>query len=262
MRSLTGALRVSENIGEPLPVVFTELMQMGVDFRRGQVVLVASAPGVGKSIVANVLALRARVPCLYLSADTDAFTVATRVGAHMTKRTVTEVEPDLETADLKEKFSRLDWIRWSFDSTMDIDDIILQVEAFNVMYGEPPWLIVVDNLSSMTSDEGNPYLAHRFNVEMLNNLARETGACVLVLHHLTGFYEKGSIPPDLGALEGKVAKLPSVVLGLFNGQQNDLGVTICKNRSGPAQADGSLRVYVRADKARVQIGGSLVGSRS
>lgn len=254
MRSLVGALRVSANIGDPLPTVFVELMQMGVEFRRGSVALIASAPGVGKSIFANVLALRARVPTLYLSADTDAFTVATRVGAHMTRRTTTEIEQEVGSPEFRERIQKLDWIRWGFDSNMDIEDIARQVEAFDVMYGEPPWLLVVDNLSSMTSDEGNPFLAHRYNVEMLNVLARETGACVVVLHHLTGFYESGNVPPDQGSLEGKVAKVPSLVLGLFNGNAGDLGVTIVKNRFGDADAGGKLRVFLTVDKSRLQIG--------
>lgn len=254
MRSLAGALRSSEGIGDPLPVVWQDLMQNGVEFRRGQTALVASAPGVGKSLLANVLALRARVPALYLSADTDAYTVATRVGAHLTKRTINEVEQHIDSPLMQATLGGLDWIRWAFDASFDIDDVVRQVEAFNVMYGEPPHLIVVDNLSSMACEDGDIYRGHRFNVENLNVLARESGACVLILHHLTGAYESGNVPPDLGALEGKVAKVPAMVLGLFNGQYGDMGVTIVKNRFGRADAAGYFRVYLHADKATVQIG--------
>lgn len=254
MRSLSSSLRDSEGMGEPIPGVFRELVEAGVEFRRGMLCLIAAAPGVGKSVLAVNLALRAHVPSLYLSADTDAYTTSTRVGAAITGLTVAETEVAIANGGIKDRLADIDYLRWSFDASMDIKGIVEEVRAFDVLFGSPPELIVVDNLSNMYSDEPNPYLAHRHNVEALNILARETGACVLVLHHLVGEYEAGDTPPPQSALEGKVAKLPGLVLTLFRGKYNDMGVCIVKNRFGPADPGGRLRCYLGADMERVRIG--------
>lgn len=242
-------------MGDPLPTVWREFMDLGIEFRRGMLCLIAAAPGVGKSLVANTLAVRAGAPCLYFSADTDAYTVSTRIGAMLTGDTIHNVENRLSADEVvQQRLAALDYIRWNFDASIDIDKIVLDVKAFDIMYGEPPHLIVIDNLSNMFSTEPNPYLAHRFNVEALNILAKETGACVLVLHHLTGEYEGGEIPPPQSALEGKVAKLPGLVLTMFRGKYGDLGVCVCKNRFGPADPSGRMRTYLKADMERVRIG--------
>lgn len=254
MRSLVSSLKDDAEAGQPLPTVFAQLSEMGVEFRRGMLVLIAAAPGVGKSLLGVTLAVRAGAPSLYLSADTDAYTTSTRIGALLTGHTIHEVEIKIKNGELRDKLSSLDYIRWSFNASMDINNIVEDVKAFDTMYGAPPELIVVDNLSNMFSDEPNPYLAHRHNTEALNILARETGACVVVLHHLVGEYEGGDRPPPQSAIEGKVAKLPGLVLTLFRGKYGDMGVCVVKNRFGPADPGGRMKTYLPSDFQRVKIG--------
>jgi hypothetical protein len=76
---------------------------------------------------------------------------------------------------------------------------------------------------------------------------------VVVLHHLTGSYDDGQSIPPLSALEGKVSKLPSMVLNLFNGNRGDIGVAVVKNRFGAANPAGKLYVFLDTDLERVQI---------
>ena len=254
MKSLRSSLREAEGMGEPLPPVWQEFVQLGVEFRRGSLCLVAAAPGIGKSLVANTLAVRARTPSLYFSADTDAYTVSTRIGAMLLGDTINNMESRLSEDVVAARLASLDYLRWCFDPSVDIDRIVDDVRAFDMLYGEPPHLIVIDNLSNMFSPEPNPYLAHRFNMEALNILAKETGACVVVLHHLTGEYESGDRPPPMGSIEGKIAKLPGLVLTMFRGKYGDIGVCVCKNRFGPAEPGGGLRCYLKADLERVRIG--------
>ena len=252
MRSLVSSLRDDLGAGQPLPVVWKDLMQQGVEFRRGMLCLIAAAPGVGKSLLGNTIAIRAHVPTLYFSADTDAYTTSTRLTAMLTGQTINESERSLDKMQVR--LGDIDWIRWNFNPSVDIAEIVEDVRAFDMQFGSPPDLIIIDNLSNMFSAEANPYLAHRFNMEALNILARESGACVLVLHHLVGEWESGDRPPPQSSIEGKVAKLPGLVLTLWNGKFGDIGVAICKNRFGPADAGGRMRVFLSADKERVRIG--------
>ena len=254
MRSLVSSLIDDDGAGIPIPTVFAGLSELGVEFRRGMLCLIAAAPGVGKSLLGVTLAVRAGVPTLYHSADTDAYTTSTRIGALLTGHTIGEIEAMIKDQSLRDKLSTLEQIRWSFNASMDISEIVENVKAFDVQFGAPPELIVIDNLSNMFSEEANPYLAHRHNMEALNILARETGACVLVLHHLVGEYESGDVPPPQSSIEGKVAKLPGLVLTLFRGKYGDMGVCVVKNRFGPADPGGRMRCYLPSDFQRVKIG--------
>lgn len=256
MLTLSSALSVTSNAGEPLPPVWEQFVQQGVDFRQGQLVVIAAGPGGGKSVLAVNLVVRARVPALYVSADTDHFTTGMRVASLLSGQTLSVVEAGMKGTEA-EKYDRLiadvDYVRWAFESTPTVDDIRDDVEAFAHVYGCYPQIVVVDNLMNVYSDEeDNTGLRH--NIEALNILARESGACVVVLHHITGEYESGDRPPALGALIGKVGKMPSLVLTMFRGQYNDIGVCVVKNRFGPADPRGYLRVYLPADLERVRVG--------
>ena len=54
--------------------------------------MVAAAPNAGKSMFALVYAIKAKVPTLFFSADTDAATVMLRASAHLAGHTQETVE--------------------------------------------------------------------------------------------------------------------------------------------------------------------------
>jgi hypothetical protein len=82
--------------------------------------------------------------------------------------------------------------------------------------------------------------------------ARATGACVVVLSHLTGEYEDGSVPPPQSALLGKSAKVPEMVLNLYS-PGPDMGVVVAKNRNGPADTAAESPLFLRKDLSRMLI---------
>lgn len=254
--TLSSALSRASQAGEPLPSVWPELVQEGVEFRRGQLVVIAAGPGGNKSVFAVNLAVRAHVPALYISADTDHATTGVRVASLLSGDPTPAVEAGMK-GDQAEKYERmiesLDYIRWAFETSPTVEDIRDDVEAFAHVYGCYPELVIVDNLINVYSDEEDN-TALRHSIEALNILARESGACVVVLHHLTGAYESGDSPPNLGALIGKVGKMPSLVLTMFRGEYGDLGICIVKNRFGPADPRGFMRCYIRTDQQRMRIG--------
>jgi len=55
----------------PLPDVWLALAEKQIKFRRGQVCMVAAAPNAGKSMFSLIYAVKAKVPTLFFSADTD-----------------------------------------------------------------------------------------------------------------------------------------------------------------------------------------------
>jgi predicted ATP-dependent serine protease len=256
MRSLASALTEVGEAGEPVPSVFHELMVEGADIRMGEMTLIASAPGVGKSLIAVTLAVKASVPTLFFSADTRPFTTGVRIGSMLTGRTIAEVDHAMRNGQKQEYVNlmrgKTSHIVWQFKPCPSVKEIEQDVAAFAVKWGDYPHLIVVDNLRNMFSDEDD-YTGFRHNIEALNILAAETGSAVVVLHHLTGSYDDGQTIPPLSALEGKVSKLPSMVLNLFNGNRGDIGVAIVKNRYGAANPAGKLYVFLDTDLERVQI---------
>ena len=73
--NLSRAVMGGQTKAIPLPDVWTGLAGESIKFRRGQVCMVAAAPNAGKSMFALVYAIKAKVPTLFFSADTDTATV-------------------------------------------------------------------------------------------------------------------------------------------------------------------------------------------
>ena len=91
----------------------------------------------------------------------------------------------------------------------------------------------------------------------LHDLARNTEACVLVLHHVSeaSEYGDGTKPPARRAIQGKVSQLPALILTLgYDPIGKQLRVAAVKNRFGPNSADGSMNVSLDTNYAACQIG--------
>ena len=255
MLTLTRARLTSASAGEPLPTVFKTLADATVHIRQGQFTLIAAGPGVGKSLVSLTLALRAKVPTYYFSADSDAFTMYTRAAAMLTGWTVQDIEHQLHMGNLATIDAQLngnDHIRWNFDANPSMDDIDEELKAFAATYGEYPKLIVVDNLRNVFDPEGEKGSVDGV-CDFLHERARETGAAVIGLHHVTGQYDDGITPVPMSGLMGKVSKVPEVVLTLnrnpqldFNGAQA-MNVCPVKNRGGIADPSGQTSYALTAN---------------
>lgn len=255
MQTLTRALRGKSDEGQALPVVFTELAALGAKFRRGQLALVAAAPGGMKSAIVATLALRAKVPTLYVSADTDKFTLGSRVGAQLNKIAVDDMVRYLSSADREEWLRKieaeLEHIWFCFDANPYLEDIESEIKAYVHCVGAWPELIVVDNLKDVWSEEGDGQDHVRYDrvIGQLHELARRTGACVIVLHHVVGAYEDGYTAIPISGLLGKVGKTPRLILTLYRKTDEMLGICIVKNSMGQAKPDGSLQVEVPMNPA-------------
>jgi len=242
--NLNRAWRGSNTNATPLPDVWVALANKQIKFRRGQVCMVAAAPNAGKSMFALIYAIKAKVPTLFFSADTDTATVMMRAASHLSGHEQLLVESNLlSNRHYYDKYlSEMESIQFVFDSSPSLDDIELEIKAYVELFGIPPELIVVDNLMNVVSESDNEWAGLRAIMVEFHDMARKTEACVLVLHHVSeqSEYGKTTDPSARRAIHGKVSQLPALIITLgFDPHNQVLKVAAVKNRFGPHTADGS-----------------------
>jgi replicative DNA helicase len=258
--TITRAKTHAGKAGEPLPTVFQRLEANTIHIRRGQLTLIAAAPGVGKSLMSLKVALGAKVPAYYFSADTDAFTMYLRCAASELGWRMEDIENQVKSGNTKHIDTTLNaatsHIRWSFDSSPAYEDIEQELEAFALTYGEWPALIVVDNLRNVFAPDGNTDTDGV--CQWLKEIASMTGAAVIGLHHVTGSYNNGDVPIPLGGLLGQVGKIPETILTLHRVGSDIAGWTmrVCpvKNRTGKADASGGWVLDLPYEPERMRLG--------
>ena len=205
--------------------------------------MVAAAPNVGKSMFALVYAIKAQVPTLFFSADTDTATVMIRAASHLSGHSQLTVENNIRNnpsyyADDLEKMGHIQWV---FDSSPSLDDIEAEVKAYIELFGVAPKLIVIDNLMNVVAETDNEWAGLRAIMVEFHDMARKTEACVMVLHHVSEQSEYGTTfePPARRAIHGKVSQLPALILTLgYDPYMHTLRVAAVKNRFGRHTADG------------------------
>jgi hypothetical protein len=242
--NLNRAWRGSNINATPLPDVWKDLALKQIKFRRGQVCMVAAAPNAGKSMFALIYAVKAKVPTLFFSADTDTATVMMRAASHLSGHSQLLVEGNLTSNRhyYDKHLDNMSNIQFVFDSSPSLDDIELEIKAYVELFGIPPELIVIDNLMNVVAESDNEWAGLRAIMVDFHDMARKTEACVMVLHHVSeqSEYGKTTFPPARRAIHGKVSQLPALILTLgFDPLDKTLKVAPVKNRFGPHTADGS-----------------------
>lgn len=260
MQTLMRAARGTPEAGDPLPTPFPIFEQLGVFHRRGQLSIVAAASGVGKSQYATYYAAHAspRIPTLYFSCDTDILTLAARVGAGVLATRVKDVEralreKDYETARGVEHATNHIWFAW--DNQPSCMDIQNEVEAYSLVMGDWPHLIVIDNLINIDSEGGAGHEQKDGVLAWLQQLAGRTNAHVMVLQHVTKLYEDGLTPIPKSGLLDSVAKRPRLVITLHKVSDFLLGVRVVKNSNGKMASDATWGTDLRVDFERSYMSG-------
>src|SRR5690606_26072063 len=149
--SLLQSKRIRGTAGEPLPTVFKALEEKGTRFLRGPLVLISAGTGTGKSALILTPALQARVPTLYFSVDSDAFTQLTRsiaITSGCKVETAAKALLNNNLGDLEKSLSGIP-IRFNYDASPSLDTIETSVEAYEEVYGQYPALIIVDNITNV-----------------------------------------------------------------------------------------------------------------
>lgn len=247
MFSLLQSARIRGSAGVPLPNPFKTLQARGTEFLRGQFVLVAAGPGTGKSAFTLTLALKSKVPCMYFSADSDAFTQLTRsISILQNKRLEDSARLVLDDDLSSVQMDLVDVpLRFNYKASPTLDDIELSMRAYEEVYGDYPALVVVDNITNVIAGGGDddPFSGLESLTDYLSTMARDTEACVVALHHVTGPYNDADKPIPLSGVKGQISRVPSMVLTLHKQsgaewQDDTLCVSTVKNRGGKADPSG------------------------
>lgn len=255
MRSLARSIRRPDKGGEPLPTVYRTFEARGVMIRRGEVTMVAAPPGAGKSSLGVDIAVKTKRPCLYFSADSTELTMAARIAATATGRLLFDVEAQIvrDPTWAAQMMAHAEHIRWSFDSSPAFDDIGQEVEAFEEVWGAPPHLVVVDNVTDVQDDGGDEFSALRYTMKGLKYLARSTNAAVLALHHTSEAEQSKPCPPRR-AIHGKISQMPALILTIGPGDGTPYMPVACvKNRQGPADFTGQSAMYLAFDPSVMRL---------
>jgi predicted ATP-dependent serine protease len=247
MRTLARAVGRKDIGGEPLPSVFRTFDAHKIVIRRSEVSMIAGTPGAGKSSIALAIALRAKVPTLYVSADTNAHTMAMRLLSMITGKPQGDAEQAL-LQDVEGSRKVINessgHIFWSFESAPTLGDLDQEVSAFEELWGCSPTLIVIDNLMDIANDGGEEFAAMRSTIKELKYLARDTNAAVLVLHHTKESYSGNPCQPR-SALQGMVAQLPALICTVGTNAPGYIAVAPVKNRYGKADPTGDTAVWLQ-----------------
>jgi energy-coupling factor transporter ATP-binding protein EcfA2 len=255
MRTLHRSIRSIERGGTALPVPFPSWADAGISIRRGEVSMIAGPPGAGKSTIALAIAVAARVPTLYVSADSHEATMALRTIAMITKTPQSEVEqhmsssPDWAAGIVRDYAGH---IRWMFDASPTLNDLEDEVNVYREVMGENPSLVVIDNAVDITHESGDEFSSLRSLMREVKWWARDTTAAFLILHHTSESYSSDPCPPR-SALHGKIAQIPSLVLTVASEQPGLMGVAAVKNRYGPADASGHTALWLDYHPSTMQL---------
>lgn len=228
-------------LGAPLPVRWRTFEQNKVRFYQGDLSMIAGPPACGKSVIAMNLALTSGVPTLYIMCDMGRFKTAVRAASIVTGVPQESVRADLETdagvrkyADAMKKVSNV-W--FEFDSSPTPAEIAEMVEAFEVVWGIPPRLVVLDNLMNLHSGNENEWSGLRDLAKVFHYLATELGSHVMLLHHLNLGGLNMGYPGPINSLKGQISELPSIIITVTRGQGEILLAKV-KNRDGDCDPTG------------------------
>jgi hypothetical protein len=251
MRTLTRVARETAGSPQQLPTVFPPLAEAGIRPRRATVTMVAATPASLKSMLTLYWIARMGLPCLFFSADTDAYESMKRAAAMVSGKTMDEVERDITAgrqSDYEDMLARLN-IRWVFETDPTYTDLELETAAFAEVFGEFPEIVVIDNLMNVVGENENEFASMRDTTKALKRLVRITNASVFVLHHMQETEKDNGRPAARNRLQGKVSQLPEMILSIaLSG--DELRVAAVKNRFGPGDASAEKYVSIFADPGR------------
>lgn len=257
MPSLIQARRKVQDAGLPVHQPFKAFEKHSGEFRRGQLSLLVAGPGAGKSILAQYIFSMGdrrggKNQVVYFCSDTPPEVMMKRAGAMVTGYAQSEVERLMDigaaTSIEQQILSKTANIEWEFKSHVTPDYVIQRMTAYVEMHDAYPEIIVVDVLRDLSdSEDADEFRALEDTLVFLRDLAAETGAAVVALHHVNGEYEDGTIPVPLRGVRGRVSKTPSLILTMHRPEDGEIRVSLVKNRNGQADPSGRFFMRLRAD---------------
>lgn len=266
MLKLAQGRHKAEAVGEPLLTPFASTRgpqgSAKLTFRKGQLGMLAAPPGVGKSMVVQYALQKGDGAGnfnhgIYLSADSDSFTMYMRGASFASGYDQFRIEQDVRTPEtarvVDEMVTNATKHMWfDFRSELTPQYLVELIAAYATRNGSYPEFIVVDNLKNFIIDEGmtDEFAAAEQSLVFLNEIAHITGAAVIALHHVTGEHESAAAAIPLSGIRGKLSKTPSAIYTMFRPNQNELIFSVVKDRAGMADPKGMFMGSISVDYDR------------
>lgn len=252
MQTVGLAFKTSEGTGRKIHVPFRHVAEL-VNFRTGDLAILAGAPGGGKSLVGVNWAWRSHDLVLYVAQEKPSSILKRLIALGLSEKTHSIVEEEREYwADrLIATGKREELIVVKGEHTIEaIETEIIALTEWNM---EPPPLVIIDNLTNLTSDAGvNTDNAFYGDVlPRLKNMAYEQDVGILAFHHVTRSGEKGK-------KHGQGTEALTMTDLLFGGEREahhvwsvyrgwsdrTIHLQILKQTDGLANPDGTLEVVL------------------
>ncbi|AWY07602.1 DnaB-like dsDNA helicase [Streptomyces phage Yosif] len=245
------SLALHAESGRELPRVeaFEALYAKGVRPRHGEVIMIAGRSGTQKSGFALFWVASMNLPTLYFSADMSAFTASSRLASMRTGDTTEMVEAGMAEGG-KHRQAYLDAlaglnITFSFGSPIRWQSVDEELEAYVELWDAYPEVIVFDNLMDFEGAESD-YTEQMAVMSNATELARATGATVILLHHASDkSWEAKSdpwAPPSRDQVKGGLSEKPELSLTVaLDPTSMEYRVACVKQRMGPS--DPTARSY-------------------
>lgn len=259
MQSLLQVVQEAQGGGsktEPLPELLPVLTAQGIVFEPGQMAMICARPNGGKSMLALWYAVKARIGCLYFSADTDRRTTLYRAAAIKTSIEFDDIKNMLGTSaqdivDEAIKEITQDGIQFEFAPNPSLDDLYKEVDAYIEVYGKPPEMVVVDNLLNVANDAGDFQGLVQIMGD-LHSMARELDCALVVLHHVNTSTTKPEYPAPINSIRGQVSQYPEIILALaMLPEEGQMRVAMTKHRHRTPSPGGDTYETIYVDPRRM-----------
>lgn len=252
MQSLGMAARNRGSTGEQLPTPwYPTLEAAGVRFWRSQLCLIVSPGGAGKSLLISNLIAKWSRPTLAFLLDQDQATAAARFAATEIDAPFLDLKRELSDPVTAEVLGRMGFIQADFKAE-SLEDIQVQLDAWLERYGEPPEVLVVDNLGNMTSGYDDEWKILKALTLELDVMARKYEMLIIAAHHTTDAPSTEPLPRS--SILGKISQYPRLIISVaFNAFTGEYKLAAVKNSSGPQDPMASNPLVFEANPANMQV---------
>lgn len=250
------SLALHAESGRELPRVpaFNAIYARGVRPRHGEVIMIAGRSGTQKSGFALYWVAQMGLRTAYFSADMSPFTASARLASMATGDTTEMVEAGMKEGGVyAEKYDRAlqqyDFINFTFGSPITWHKVDNFITAQVELWDSFPEVIVFDNLMDFDGAESD-YTEQMAVMSNATELARHTGATVILLHHASDKSWEAKAdpwsPPSRDQVKGGLSEKPELSLSVaLDPTSMQYKVACIKQRMGPcdptAQSYASLR---------------------
>lgn len=222
--------------------------------------MIAGRSGTQKSGLALWWTATMNLPTLYLSADMSAFTASARLASMATDETTEMVEEGMAKGG-KHRARYMDALKdsritFSFGSPITWRQIDEELEAYVELWDAYPEIIVADNLMDFDGAESD-YTEQMAVMSGCTELARATGATVLIMHHASDkSWEAKSdpwSPPSRDQVKGGLSEKPELSLTVaLDPNSLEYKIAVVKQRMGPSDPTARRYATIRCepDKTR------------